>query len=203
MGSVSNGTLKYGKLVPFKGENYQYFDTSSYLGGRAFTSDKVLKTMLDSYQELAAVVPERQFRIMECSNEHGGKLFPHKTHQNGLSIDFMMPLVQGEQAYYGLDDLGKDHYWLSFDNNGKYSKDKSISVDFNLIAQHILMLDQEARKNGLKVSKVIIKIEFKDELFATHYGQQLKSKGIYVVKSLSSMINALHDEHYHIDFELL
>jgi penicillin-insensitive murein endopeptidase len=202
-GTVANGSLKNAKLVPFKGDNFQYFDTSSYLGGRAFTCDKVLKTMLDTYQEFAKVVPTKQFYIMECSNNDGGKLFPHRTHQNGLSVDFMMPLIQEGKEYSGLDQLGKNHYWLEFDNEGKYSKDKSISVDFNLIAQHILLLDKEARKNGLKVSKVIIKIEFKDELFATYYGKQLQSSGVYIVKSLSPMINALHDEHYHIDFEIL
>ena len=200
-GTVSNGSLKNGKLIPFEGGNFQYFDTSSYLAGRAFTSSRVKKTVLNTYQELKTLVPDRQFYIMECSNEHGGKLFPHRTHQNGLSIDFMMPLLKGSNAYYELDILGKDHYWLEFDDEGKYTKDKSISVDFNLIAQHILLLDQEAKKNGLKVSKVIIKIEFKDELFATSFGKQLKSSGIYVVKSLSPMINALHDEHYHIDFK--
>ncbi len=138
---------------------------------------------------------------MECSNEHGGKLFPHRTHQNGLSVDFMMPLTQGGKAYYGLDDLEKDHYWLEFDNDGNYSKDKSVAIDFDLMVQHILLLDQQARENGLKVSKVIIKIELKDEMFATSYGEKLKSSGVYVVKSLTPMINALHDEHYHIDFE--
>jgi len=200
-GNVSKGTLAHGKLMPFKGTNFRYFDAKSYLSGRAFTSDKVKQSMLDSYRELEEQVPGRQFYVMECSNEHGGKIFPHRTHQNGLSVDFMMPLLQDKKPYYGLDTIGADHYWLEFDNAGRYSKDQTISIDFNLVAQHILELEKQARKNGLKISKVIIKTELKDELFATAFGQQLQTSGIYVVKSLTPLINGLHDDHYHIDFE--
>ena len=42
-GSVSNGRLINGKLIPFSGNNYQYFDEKSYLSGRAYLNDKVLK----------------------------------------------------------------------------------------------------------------------------------------------------------------
>ncbi len=202
-GTVSKGTLENGKLMPFEGENFQYFDTLSYLGGRAFTHDKVKKTILDTYQVLAKQCQGRQFFVMECSHKHGGRLFPHRTHQNGLSVDFMMPLVKGGEDYYGLDTIGQQHYWLEFDNEGKYSKDKSIAIDFNLVARHILLLDKQARNHGLKITKVIIKISLKDELFATTYGRQLKDSGIYIVKSLTPLINNLHDDHYHIDFGII
>ena len=92
---------------------------------------------------------------------------------------------------------------LQFDNSGRYIKNTSISVDFNLVAKHILELDAWARKEGYKVKKVIIKTEFKDDLYATKYGKKLKQKGIYVVMALTPKINALHDDHYHIDFEKL
>ena len=69
-GTVSNGDLLNGKLVPFKGNNFMYFDTSSYLNGRAFINHKVLETMLNTYHELNKLYSERQFKIMECSNEH-------------------------------------------------------------------------------------------------------------------------------------
>jgi len=202
-GSVSNGSLVNGKIIPFASSNFQYFDTLSYIGGRAFTNDKVKQTLLDTYAELAIELPNRKFFIMECSNKNGGQIFPHRTHQNGLSIDFMMPLIKNGKPNYELDLLGKDHYWLDFDNEGKYSKDKAIKIDFELVARHILLLEKHARKNGLKISKVIIKTELKDELFASDYGKKLKESGVYVVKKLSQLINLLHDDHYHIDFQTL
>lgn len=202
IGSVGKGSLKNGKLMPFIGANYSYFDTLSYFEGRAFTHSKVKDVILEAYDSLAKL-NDRHYKLMELSNEEGGKMFPHHTHQNGMSVDFMMPLVQHGKPYYDLDDTGADHYLLKFDDDGLYSEDKSVSVDFDLIAQHILILEHFARSKGYKISKVIIKIEFKDELFATPYGKQLKASDVYVVQKLTPLVNSLHDEHYHIDFAKL
>lgn len=198
-GSVSNGSLEHGKLIPYYGSNYSYFDTTSYFSGRAFLHEDVLAFTLKVYKNLENV-SNRFYRIMECSNQMGGKLWPHQTHQNGTSIDFMMPLTKDHKPYYNLDEIGLSHYWLSFDDNGKYSEDKSVEIDFEAIAQHILLLNEAANEKGWKIKKVIIKIELKDELYATPSGKKLKAKGIYVVQGLSKMVNALHDDHYHIDF---
>ena len=198
-GSVSNGSLEHGKLIPYYGSNYSYFDTTSYFSGRAFLHEDVLAFTLKAYKNLENV-SNRFYRIMECSNQMGGKLWPHQTHQNGTSIDFMMPLTKDHKPYYNLDEIGLSHYWLSFDDNGKYSEDKSVEIDFEAIAQHILLLNEAANEKGWKIKKVIIKIELKDELYATPSGKKLKAKGIYVVQGLSKMVNALHDDHYHIDF---
>ena len=201
IGSVSNGSLKNGKLIPFSGQNYTYFDTLSYISGRAFMNHKVKKTVLETYKSLETKTPNNHFGIMECSHEHGGKLFPHRTHQNGLSVDFMTPLMKDNRSYYGLDTLGADHYWIDFNNNGKYLEDLSISINFNLMAAHILEIEKFANLNGLKIKKVIFKMELKDELFKSENGKILLEKGIYITKKLPPLINSLHDDHYHIDFE--
>ena len=203
IGTVSNGTLKNGKLVPYKGLNYNYFDSISYINDRAFLNEKVLNTTLQTYDELYRLVPTEHFTIMECSNKNGGKIYPHKTHQNGLSIDFMTPLLKDGKAYYNLDSLGGQHYLLDFDNQGFYSKDKSIQINFDLIALHLITLHKNASKNNVKISKVILKIELKDELFNSKYGEELRSTGIYFAQSLSPLINQLHDDHYHVDFEII
>lgn len=201
IGSVSNGQLENGKLVDYYGSNFTYFDKDSYLGSRAYTMDIVWKTIKGAYTEMEILFPDKHFYLMELSNENGGKIAPHRTHQNGLSVDFMMPMLKNGETYTGLDTLGKNHYWLGFDDNGVYDKDTSITVDFNTIAKHILLLNEEAKKNGLKITKVIIKIAYKDNLFASEYGQELKDSGIYIVRNLSPLIDSIHDDHYHIDFE--
>lgn len=201
-GSVSNGSLENGKLIPFSGDNYQYFDTTSYMSGRGFMNNKVKSAVLETYEECIDEIPDRRFYIMECSSKNGGNLFPHKTHQNGLSIDFMMPLKQNDNPYYGLDSKGFDHYLLEFDYDGKYLQDPTIEIDFEVIAHHLLILEEKAQANGLHIKKIIIHTELKDELYKGKYGQQLKASDIYVVKALTPLINALHDDHYHVDFEL-
>lgn len=201
-GTVSNGKLENGRIVPFSGPNFHYFDTTSYLANRGFTNEKVLNTILQAYEALETSLPNRHFCLMECSHQHGGKLYPHRTHQNGLSVDFMMPKRKDDQPYYELDGLGAQHYMLKFDENGRYSEDPSVQLDFDAIALHILELQSAATQNGLSIEKVIINTSLKDELFATEHGKQLKTSGIYVVRNLTPLINALHDDHFHIDFRL-
>lgn len=200
-GTVSNGSLIHGKLMPFQGKNYFYFDTSSYLSGRAFVNKKVKELCLDAYQELEKTVPNRSFGIMECSNEKGGKLEPHHTHQNGLSVDFMSPLKSHDTINTSLDKTGIQHYFIDFDEDARYTKDKQIYIDFDAMALHILKLNALASKHGLKINKVILKLNLKDNLYASKYGTELKSKGIYFAQKLPTIINNLHDDHYHIDFE--
>ena len=203
LGTVSNGSLQNGKLIPFKGKNFYYFDTSSYINERAFVNDKLKKVIIATYKQLDTLFPSRNFVVMECSNKNGGKISPHKTHQNGLSIDFMIPLMKNNKAYYALDSLGANHYLLNFENNGCYSQDKSISVDFNLLAKYISTIEKNARKQGLKISKVILKTEYKNHLFASTNGENLKKMNIYFAMSLTPLLNALHDDHFHVDFELI
>jgi penicillin-insensitive murein endopeptidase len=114
----------------------------------------------------------------------------------------MMPLKKDNKPYYEEDYSGKMHYLLTFDNTGVFSDNKEVSIDFDAAGEHILALEKAARQNGLKIKKVIIKIELKDELFASKHGKELEESGIYFVKGLSKLVNALHDDHYHIDFEL-
>ena len=162
IGTVSTGALSNGKLFPFYGPNFEYFDTLSYFNHRAFVNGKLKKTMLQAYHVLDSQIPSRKFVVMECSNKKGGTMHPHRTHQNGLSIDFMMPLIKGDSAYYELDTLGAAHYWLRFDRNGRYANDTLISIDLNLVARHLLILDDQARKNGLKISMVLNRSSTKD-----------------------------------------
>lgn len=201
IGSVSKGELKNGKIIPFYGANYKYFDRDSYLASRAFTSDVVKEIILDTYKTLHTEYPQRKFFLMELSNQEGGKIYPHRTHQNGLSADFMMPKIKKGEPDYSLDTLGKRHYFLDFNDDGEYVKDTSVRIDFDLIAKHILLLNETASKHDYSIEKVIIKIEYKDNLFNTPNGKKLQKSGIYVVKNLSPLINSIHDDHYHIDFK--
>lgn len=202
IGSVSNGKLKNGKLIPFQGDNYRYFDTTSYLNHRAYVHDKVFKTVTSTYAYLKICQAGRQFTIMECSHKEGGKLYPHRTHQNGLSIDFMMPLVKNGEPFYDYDNTGQSHYLLDFDNAGRLSQDTTVSIDFPLVAQHILALDSIGKLHGIAVQKVIINTELKEELFAGEIGKKLRTSDVYIVQNLSPLINRLHDDHYHVDFKL-
>lgn len=200
IGSVSSGKLENASIIPFEGKNYKYFDEGSYLGGRAFTNSTVAKITVDTYDALHSKGIDRFFRVMEFSKKEGGKIFPHRTHQNGLSMDYMMPLIKNGEPYYELDEKGPSHYLLEFDKNGAYTENPEIKIDFDAAALHLLELERQARKNGMRIHKVIFNTYLKDELYASKNGKKLLSSGIYVTRNLSKMINDLHDDHYHVDF---
>lgn len=200
VGTVGNGRLENGYILPFSGKNFHYFDTLSYMKNRCFVHRGVLQTLIASYRRLETETPDRHYGIMECSNEHGGRIYPHRTHQNGLSVDFMTPLLKDGKPYTELDAIGARHYFMDFDAEGRYRADKTVTIDFETMARHLLVVIDEAQRNGLKVEKIIWKMQLQNELFATPSGKKLQATGVYVTKHLSPLINALHDDHYHVDF---
>ncbi len=198
---MSNGKLVNAYKLPFSGENFSYFSPLSYyILGRAYVHSKVYKTIIDSYDACLQDCPEIAFGLMECSNKKGGKMYPHQTHQNGLSVDFMTPLVKNGKPNRFYNYFGVFRYLLNFDNSGRLNLNKNVSIDFETMAKHILFLDKEARKNGLRIKKIILKTELKDDLFKTKTGKLLRKRGIYFVQKLPERINKLHDDHYHVDF---
>lgn len=204
IGKVNNGSLINGVKFKYKQNNHSYFSfTSYYLLHRAYVHEKVQTITLKAYEKLNKKYPKQKWGIMECSRPHGGKMNPHRTHQNGTSIDFMTPFkwVKSNKQYRGRAHLGVWHYLLNFDKDGYLNKYKNVQIDFNMIAEHILTLNTEAKKQGWKIKKVILKINLKDNLFQTVAGKNLKKTGIYFAKYLTPMVDNVHDDHYHIDFE--
>jgi len=178
-GKVSTGYLENAYLFPYRG---------------------VYNTVLDAYKVMETKSPQTTFRIMECSDKHGGKLAIHNTHRNGTSIDFMVP--KKGTAFYHFNNLGMLHYLTEFDEEGKLLLNKNVEIDFETMAQHIEALIEEGKKHKIGIEKVILKINLKDNLFDTPTGKRLKDK-VYFAKKLSKEIDDVHDDHYHIDFKFL
>lgn len=201
-GKYHDGSIRNSYLLPFRGKNFKcYSFFSYYILGREFLHSKAYKTVLETFDDIYIKNPDRMFVYMESSRKNGGRLYPHRTHQSGLSIDFMTPLVQGTTPRY-YNFLGIFRYLLNFDEHGNLKNNASVKIDFNLMAEQILLLDKHARANGLKIKKVIFRIELKDNLFQTKQGQKLKTSGIYFAQNLTPYLNKLHDDHFHVDFEL-
>ncbi|WP_158022034.1 hypothetical protein [Flammeovirga pacifica] len=222
-GTRSNGSLENGWLIPYRGANYSYFSFISYfLMENAYVHHKVYNAVTQSYSALEKKYPKKHYTIMECSDTNGGAIWFHKTHRNGTSIDFMSPKMKNEVPYRDLDDWGLFHYFLEFDQEGKLLKkfpytdfihpkishwisrnlDTKVEIDFESMAQHILALDDACKKNGIRISKVILMIELKENLFATVTGKKLVARGIPFATKLPKAVNQMHEDHYHIDFRI-
>lgn len=203
-GDYNNGSLKNAYLLPLKSKNWKCYSWLSYfILDREYVNSKLFRTIDETYTQLSRQYPDRIFIYMESARKRGGRLFPHKTHQNGLSIDFMSPLTKKDAEPKYFNTYGIFRYALNFDQDGNLLSDSDVTIDFDIIANHILLLDKNARQNGLRIKKVIFKIDLKDNLFSTATGQQLKNSGIYFAQNLTPTLNKLHDDHYHIDFEII
>lgn len=201
-GSVRNGSLENGYLLPYKAKNFDYFSPLSYyLLNNAYVHSKVYDTMIQAFAELEKTTPDRYYSLMECSNRDGGRIPVHRTHQNGMSVDFMVPKIRNGKQIRFWDHLGIWHYALDFDEDGRLWLDKNTQIDFEAIGKSILAVDNAGRRNGLKIRKVIFKVNLQDDLYGTSAGQEIQRRGIYLVKRLSEIVDRVHDDHFHIDFE--
>ncbi len=198
-GTVGNGSIENAWLLPWSGPNYRYYSPFSYfILDRAYAHHKVHATLLEAYAKLETRTPGRKYRIMEAAQQRGGRPWPHRTHQTGMSVDFMVPKQRKGQPFRWLDRIGIWHYLLSFDASGKWSE--NVAIDFEAMGEHLLALDDAAREEGLRIKKVILKINLKDDFFATENGKKVKARGIYFARSLPTYVDNLHDDHYHVDF---
>ncbi len=194
-GTTSNGRLENGVQLPSKGENYEGYSTIARLAGRTYVHSAVYQVFVNAYASLEELEPSKVFKYAETGFEQGGAFKPHKTHQNGLSVDFMTPVVDknGTSVHLPTNPLNKFGYNIEFDEEGKY---ESYQIDYVALAAHIVALYKEAKNLGYDLWRVIFDPKLQPHLFKTKYGEYLKSNVQFSKKR--SWVR--HDEHYHVDF---
>jgi len=196
-GTTSNGKLENGVKLPSSGKNYVSYSTVAAIAGRTYVHSKVKNIIVNAYQSLESEQPEKVFKYAETGFKHGGQFKPHKTHRNGLSVDFMTPVVNesGTSVHLPTHPLNKFGYNIEFDDKDKY---KQYSIDYVALAAHIVALHQEAKAQKVDLWRVIFDPKLQPKLFETEYADYLK-KHIQFSKKRSWV---RHDEHYHVDFEI-
>lgn len=194
-GTTSNGRLEHGVQLPSSGENFVSYSKVAELAGRTYVHSTVREIMLDAYKSLHEQMPDKVFKYAETGFEEGGKFKPHKTHNNGLSVDFMVPVTdkEGMSVHLPTHLFNKFGYNIEFDKSGKYEE---YQIDFEALSAHIVALHKAAKKHGVDLWRVIFDPKLQPYLFKSRYGQYLK-KHVRFSKKRSWV---RHDEHYHVDF---
>ena len=196
-GTTSKGRLENGIALPSAGSNYVGYSTIARLAGRTYVHTQVEDIIVNAYKSLEIEQPNKVFKYAETGFEEGGQFKPHKTHRNGLSVDFMTPVVSesGRSDHLPTHPINKFGYDIEFDSNGKYDE---YTIDYVGLAAHIVALHKEAISQGVDLWRVIFDPKLQPELFKTPYGPYLK-KHIQFSKKRSWV---RHDEHYHVDFAI-
>jgi penicillin-insensitive murein DD-endopeptidase len=194
-GTVSFGRLKGGIKLPKSGKNYTAYSTAGWIAGRTYVHSKVHQTILTTYEVLAKSLPDKTFVYGETGSATGGLFRPHKTHQNGLSVDFMVPVVDktGRSVALPGNALNKFGYEIEFDKNGQY---KDYVIDYETMAEHLYQLKLAADQQKVGIALTIFDLVLLPKLLQTKRGEFLKSN----LKFMKGKPWIRHDEHYHVDF---
>lgn len=194
-GTVSKGRVEDSVKLPVSGANFSAYSTLAATAGRTHVHSKVAAILEASYKALASTRPGTHYVYGETGWPSGGRFRPHRTHQNGLSVDFFVPVKDGRGRSVPLptnlsDKLGYD---LEFDQDAKHGE---YSIDFDALAEHLYQLDVAAKAMGSGLALVIFDAHYLPRLFATSRGAYLKEK----LPFMKGKPWVRHDEHYHVDF---
>lgn len=194
-GTYDQGSIEHAQQLPKSGNNFKVYSTIGDLLGRNYVHSQVAEVVIHSYAALEKTAPGKQFIYGETGYKNGGKFRPHKSHQNGLSVDFFVPVVNesNESVPLPISVFNKFGYAIEFDNEAKF---KGLRIDFETLAQHIHAVKIEADKINVGIRVVIFDNEFQKKLMATPTGKLLQASVNFSTKKPW----VRHDEHYHIDF---
>lgn len=196
-GTTSNGKLEFGVQLPIKGANFIGYSSVARLAGRTYVHSKVKKIIVNSYSSLLKEQPEKKYKYAETGYVEGGQFSPHKTHQNGLSVDFMTPVLgpNGKSVHLPTHPLNKFGYNIEFNHNGRY---KDFKIDYEAMAAHIVLLHKHAKLLDVGIWRVIFDPKLQAALYKTKYRRYLKNN----IKFSKKRSWVRHDEHYHVDFSM-
>jgi penicillin-insensitive murein endopeptidase len=141
--------------------------------------------------------PSKTYVYGETGWPSGGSFRPHRTHQNGLSVDFFVPVRNGDGKSVPLPTAitNRFGYDIEFGTDAKYGE---YEIDFPAMAEHLYQLHAAAKARGTDIALVIFDSAFLPLLFATQ-------RGSYLQQNLPFMKGkpwVRHDEHFHVDFAM-
>ena len=194
-GTISNGRLENGVQLPKEGKNFTPYSALGVTLGRTYVHSKVAEIVVAAYRGLEQSAPKKVFVYGETGWSAGGRIKPHRTHKNGLSVDFMVPIVDvsGSSVPLPAGASNKFGYDIEFDANGKYD---GYAIDFEAIAEHLYQLNIASKTRGAGIARVIFDPPYLPKILATKHGQYLKSN----INFMKGSAWVRHDEHYHVDF---
>jgi penicillin-insensitive murein endopeptidase len=197
-GTTANGRLEKGEAMPRSGPNFKTYSEIGWVAGRTYVHSKVKKAIIKSYQDLEVIEPQKKFVYGETGWKNGGKFKPHKTHQNGLSVDLMVPVVERDSrqsVFLPTSAFNKWGYDIEFDKNGHY---QDLAIDFEVLARLIEKIHKASLEEDIGIDRVIIDPLFIAKLHSTSLGDFM-GKNIKIPTKKSWV---RHDEHIHIDFQI-
>jgi penicillin-insensitive murein endopeptidase len=196
-GTVSHGRLEGAVALPLKGANFQAHTDSPIVEGRRFVHARIADIVVEAYAEVRERLPDAKFMYGETGLEKGGPFKPHRTHQNGLSVDFFVPVrdLNGQPVLLPTALGNRFGYDIEFDLQGRYA---NYQIDFTALAEHLYQLHRATVRRGGDITLVILDPAYLGKVLATARGDYLKQHSPFMRRKPW----VRHDEHVHVDFYL-
>jgi penicillin-insensitive murein endopeptidase len=202
-GTPERGSLVHGRRLPSSGGNFVVYSYAGALLGRNSVHAAVRAAVLEAYDRLRVSEPDVRWVYGETGWPRGGPFRPHRTHENGLSVDFMVPVRNevGRSERLPAWPWTKFGYALDFDGAGRGRGffAGGLRIDFEAVAAHLAALAATAPRHGLAVDVVIFAPELQRALLESAEGRALRGR----VRFSRRPAWVRHDEHYHVDFRIV
>ena len=188
VGRTNSGSVEGARRLPIRGGNFETYCLPCVLALRTYGHAPAIETTLAAFERLARERPGTRYVYGEIGRPWGGRFRPHRTHRNGLSFDFMVPLT-GTTLPTGVGNrFGYDE---TFDENGLGTAGQ---IDFPAVAALIRALDREAGVRGGGISLVVLAPDLQDDL-------ERADPGITDALRFNRRASWVrHDDHIHVDF---
>lgn len=134
-GAVSRGRLEGGVKLPLRAESLRGQQHRAP-AGRTYVHSSVAEIVLDAFTVLRPAEPSVMHVYGETGWAGGGRFRPHRTYQNGLSMDFFMPVrdAAGVSVPLPASPLQRFGYDVEFGADARYGE---YSIDFPALSEHL------------------------------------------------------------------
>ncbi len=195
-GSTSDGAIEQACRLEASGPNFEPYTHLGRWLGRTWVHCTVAEVVAKAYQSLAAQRPHSRYVYGETGLRNGGEFKPHRTHRNGLSVDFMVPVLNAQDRSVALPTgiTNKFGYNIEFDTAGKFDH---LRIDYEAMAAHLLALEQAALAHGTQIERVIFAPELQQALRQSSAWPKIRH-----LEYSRKTAWVRHDEHYHVDFRI-
>jgi penicillin-insensitive murein DD-endopeptidase len=197
-GTTSRGRLENGVSLPIKGTGFVTYSRAGNALGRQYVHSRVRDTLIAAFAAQHAAHAERTFVVGETGLQHGGRFWPHRSHQNGMSVDIFMPVrdAQGRWTRMPTPSWQQFGYAHEFDAKGQ---EHGLTIDFGCLADLLVELDRQAGRHGLALERIIVAPEYVDRVLDAG-GAEARDLEPRLMRRPSWV---RHDEHVHLDFRVV
>lgn len=194
-GRVENGRIEGAVSLPREGPNFVRMAQGPISAGRVFVHSRVHDILMDAWAALAAERPKIRWVYGETGLPQGGPIPPHQTHQNGLSVDLFVPVVDKEGNSVQFPNRSDNGWGYQVDFNAA-GENGTHAIDYAALGELLYHLQVAAKNRGSAISLVVFERELRPPLFRTARGNWLKQN----IPFPNWDDRVRHDDHIHVNF---